>query len=60
MTTDEEFFDIVEHFKTDPMLAWEFLDIHEEINTPWFHVCFCFCTWRQRVLQWLGWERRSH
>jgi hypothetical protein len=56
MTADEEFFDIVEQFKTDPMLAWEFLDIHEEINTPWFRVCFYFYSWRQRVLQWLGRE----
>lgn len=36
-------------FDRDPMAWREFLDIHDEISTPWFRIRFFFALWWERL-----------
>ena len=56
MDDTEEPYDLVQVFKTDPMLAREFLEIDEEISKPWVRVRFLLYHWWEMAWRW---TRRS-
>ena len=54
--TDDDYQELADLFRTDPMLAREFLDIHDELmRSPWFRIRFFVALWRQRIRRW--WDR---
>ena len=56
MDGTEEPYGLVKVFKTDPMLARKFLEIHEEISNPWVRLRFLLYHWWETAWQWMGWN----
>jgi hypothetical protein len=44
---------LLELFESDPMAHREFLDIHDEISTPWFRLRFLVALGFQHARAWL-------
>ena len=45
---------LLELFETDPLAHREFLDLHNEINTPWFRLRFLLALGFEHAKKWLG------
>ena len=45
---------LLELFEADPMAHREFLDIHDEISTPWFRVRFLVAVGWGHARRWLS------
>jgi hypothetical protein len=52
----DDYDDLINLFKREPMWAREFADAHEKLNTPWFRIRCLYFYCLQRIRRWIGLE----